>query len=170
MPVSDLRTYLLVGVVTGGICAGAIRLLAYFSGSNPRYEGADQNSATHLAGVEAHYAAAWQDRRVRFFVFKAVQFSLFGLMLLLFVLTRKNPYLPSRMVLSVFAAWFIAYIAAGVWLNRFRCPRCGKLYYWRVQLKGSTQRQKRWRDCHYCGLQQDQCPIALGDAHANPSA
>jgi predicted RNA-binding Zn-ribbon protein involved in translation (DUF1610 family) len=149
---------LLVGVVTGAICAGVIRLLAYFGGSTPGYEQTDETSDALLADRAERYAAAWQDRRVRFFVFKTVQFSLFGLMLIPFVVTRKNPYLSARMVLSIFAAWIIAYMAAGSWLNKFRCPRCGKLYYWRWELKGSTERQKRWRDCHYCGLHQDQMP------------
>lgn len=50
-------------------------------------------------------------------------------------------------------------MAAGVWLNRFRCPRCGKLYYWRWELKGYTVREKRWSDCRYCGLHQDELPL-----------
>jgi hypothetical protein len=61
-------------------------------------------------------------------------------------------------VLVVFPVWFIAYIVAGVWLNRFQCPRCGKLYYWRREWKGSIERQKHWRDCHHCGLPQDAEP------------
>jgi hypothetical protein len=158
VPVLNLRNYLLVGIVTGAVCAGVIRLFAYFGGSSPGYEHTDETTDALLADTAARYAAAWQDRRVRFFVFKTVQFSLFGLMLILFLVTRKNPYLSSRMVLSILSVWFIAYMAAGLWLNRFRCPRCGKLYYWRWELKGSTERQKQWRDCHYCGLHQDQIP------------
>jgi hypothetical protein len=156
--VPSLQTELLIGIATGAVCRGIIRLFAYFGGSSPRYEHVDESTSALSADTAARYAAAWQDRRVRFLVFKGVQFSALGLMLILLVVTRKNPYLSSRTVFSVIAAWFIAYMAAGVWLNRFRCPRCGKLYYWRRELKGATERQKRWRDCHYCGLHQDQIP------------
>ena len=44
---------------------------------------------------------------------------------------------------------------AAVWVNRFRCPRCGKPYYWRLH----QTRLKNWRDCRHCGLAQGAIPI-----------
>ena len=101
------------------------------------------------------YAEAWRDRRRRMLVFKAIQIAFFPLLVVLalmskYVRTQANPVVAVPL-------WFIAYMAAGVWLNRFRCPRCGKLYYWRVQLKGAMGREKKWRDCRWCGLPQTDC-------------
>lgn len=158
--IGNLRAFILAGVVAAAMSAAAIRWITHLSGSNPGYEH-DETTVSPVVHTAEHYVAAWRDRRRRFFVFKTVQFSLFALVFVLFVVARKHPYVSSRVVLLVFAAWFISYIAAGVWLNRFRCPRCGKLYYWRWELKGSAERQRRWRDCHYCGLQQDQDPSEL---------
>jgi hypothetical protein len=158
MPAPNLSIHLITGLAAGVVSAGVIRLLAYFGGSSPGYEEANETDRPLLPDAAALYAKAWQDRKTRFFVFKAVQFSLFGLVLILLVASRKYHYMSYRMVFSIFAAWFVSYMAAGVWLNRFRCPRCRKLYYWRWDLKGATERQKRWRDCHYCGLHQDQIP------------
>jgi hypothetical protein len=156
--VPNLHAFVLAGVVGGLISAVAIRLLTRMGGGNPGYQHGDEITGPLVDNMAELYAAAWRDRRRRFFVFKTVQFSLFALMFILFIVTRRRPYVSFRVVLLVFAAWFISYIAAGVWLNRFRCPRCRKLYYWRWDLKGSVERQRRWRDCHYCGLPQDQNP------------
>jgi hypothetical protein len=85
------------------------------------------------------YLAAWQDRRRRMAVLKAIQFSFFLIPMTGWVTSSKYPTVYQRwgrQVLLAFPAWFLAYIAAGVWLNRFRCPGCGKLYYWILQWKG----------------------------------
>jgi hypothetical protein len=121
----------------------------------------NQIAAAGAAGTSpydaARYAAAWQDRSRRMLVFKAAQFAFFvmviGFAYLSSIHSRVeiNPLLP-------LSAWYAVYTVAGVWLNRFRCPRCDKLYYWRLQWKGSLERQKNWRDCHYCGLAQDAGP------------
>jgi len=88
------------------------------------------------------------------FVFKTIQISFCPLVVVLAVISFCGA--PASMV-SI-PIWFVGYMTAGVWLNRFRCPRCGKLYYWRIQLKGAVERQKRWRDCHWCALPQDALP------------
>ena len=104
------------------------------------------------------YRAAWRDRRRRMLIFKSVQIAFFPI-IIGFALMWPSGVVP-RQALLVFPFWFIAYLAAGVWLNRFRCPRCGNLYYWRWQpLKRALERQARWRDCHYCGLSQDGEPL-----------
>jgi hypothetical protein len=100
------------------------------------------------------YAAAWRDRRRRMIIFKCVQIAFFPAVLLAAILPRR--YASS--FLAVFVVWFLLYLATGVWLNRFRCPRCGKLYYWRLERKGYMDRQRQWRDCRYCGLHQDAEP------------
>ena len=100
------------------------------------------------------YAAAWSDRRRRMALFRASQFALlayFAATLLFAVATRRqNP----PWVLLIMLPLLVGYVAAGVWLNRFRCPRCGKLYYW----SGSFKHPKDWRDCRHCGLKQDAQP------------
>jgi len=111
----------------------------------------------------ARYAAAWKDRRRRFFVFKATQIAgvpiLLGAAYLSDGMTLRASH--SLFAIPIFQAmpiWLVGYVAAGVWLNRFRCPRCGKLYYWRLQLSGYMKRQMNWRSCRHCGLTQDGTP------------
>jgi Cytochrome oxidase complex assembly protein 1 len=156
--IPNLAAYVLAGVVAAVASGAVVRWIGHLSGSNPGYYRVDQSGVPPGVRTAEYYAAAWRDRRQRFFVLRLVQFSSCALILTGWAVSPKHPYVSGRVVLLVFAAWLTAYIAAGVWLNRFRCPRCGKLYYWRLGLKGSAERQKRWRDCHWCGLQQDQCP------------
>ena len=108
------------------------------------------------------YTEAWRDRRKRMLVFKAMQIAFFPLLVVLTICVEYAD-VPSSMI--AIPVWFAGYIATGVWLNRFRCPRCGKLYYWRVQLKGAAERQKKWRNCHWCGLPQDALPSLSELAH-----
>jgi hypothetical protein len=106
---------------------------------------------------EERYAAAWRDRRRRFLVFKTVQIAGAGIVLGTLSLGTIHLLSPQQAIVA-FPAFFIVYGVAGVWLNRFRCPRCGRLYYWSLKLKGAFERQKNWRDCHHCGLHQDALP------------
>src|ERR1700693_5691390 len=105
----------------------------------------------------ARYAAAWQDRRRRMIVFKTIQISSIPVWIGIFYLSSTHPSASSHLLLGM-PIWFVAYMVTGVWLNRFRCPRCGKFYFWIWQWKGATERQKKWRDCHHCGLTQDAKP------------
>lgn len=105
------------------------------------------------------YAEAWRDRRLRMAVFRVVEYS--GLPIIPLSAYLSNMYRSAVPMLLV-PAWYLGFIVAGVWLNRFRCPRCGKFYYWRLErmpfaerLKVHAEQQKRWRDCRHCGLQQD---------------
>lgn len=100
------------------------------------------------------YAAAWRDRKRRMAAFKAMQFALLPMFLAAMYMESHKVH---NSVLLV-AIWFAAYILLGIWLNRFRCPRCGNLYYFRLHLKGYMERQKRWRNCRYCDLSQDAFP------------
>jgi predicted RNA-binding Zn-ribbon protein involved in translation (DUF1610 family) len=154
--IPNLRDYVVLGILGGVISAAVIRLISHFSGSDPAFEQVDKTTGSSVVQTAERYGAAWRDRRLRMCVFKAVQISFFPMILIIWYLFSIHP--ESRRLILAFPAWFIGYMAAGIWLNRFRCPRCGQLYYWRVKLKGSMERQERWRDCHHCGLQQDQCP------------
>ena len=107
------------------------------------------------------YAAAWQDRRRRMLVFRTAIYAFYVVIIggmNLSSTPTKAATAVSRHYMLLFPVWFVTYVAAGVWLNRFRCPRCGNLYYWRLQWKGSLERRKNWRNCHYCGLAQDAGP------------
>jgi hypothetical protein len=109
----------------------------------------------------SRYAEAWRDRRRRMVLFKTIQFLFLPMILAAAVISSKLPGTYRKSMPQAFIAlpiWFVAYVAAGVWLNRFRCPRCGKFYYWRLEWKGSVERQKNWRNCHHCNLQQDARP------------
>jgi hypothetical protein len=94
-------------------------------------------------------------------VFKTIQISFIAIVFAAAILAPKYQradHVFDHRFLSAVGAWIVAYLVAGVWLNRFRCPRCGKFYYWRLEWKGAVERAKNWRNCHHCGLQQDTVP------------
>ena len=101
---------------------------------------------------EFRYAAAWRDHSRRMAVFRTIQLLLFPMILGAAFISSKYPcayQISMSQALVAMSTWFLAYMAAGIWLNRFRCPRCGKRYYWRVEWKGAAERQKKWRDCRH---------------------
>ena len=157
--VRNLPAFVLAGVATGILSAAVIRRMHRLTGSNPEYQHIGQARVFGEIQTVEYYAAAWRDRRRRMAVFRTAQVSFLPVLLVPCVMYGE--YVPARVEFSFFGGYFLAYMAAGIWLNRFRCPRCGKLYYWRPKWKGSVERDKRWRDCHYCGLQQDQMPDIL---------
>jgi Transposase zinc-ribbon domain len=99
------------------------------------------------------YAASWRDRSRRMFVFKSAQIAFIPIIIGAAFLSAR-----SSLVLLAIPLWLVVYLASAVWLNRFKCPRCGKLYYWRLERKGYLERQRKWRDCRHCGLHQDAEP------------
>ena len=101
------------------------------------------------------YDTAWRDRRRRMAVFRSIQIAFIPVIVGAAFASRR---LSDAMLLLLVATWFVAYMVAGVWLNRFRCPRCGQLYYWRLERKGYIDRLRKWRDCRHCGLEQDTSP------------
>ncbi len=106
----------------------------------------------------ARYAAAWKDRRLRFFVYVTELYSLvifIAVPLLCQAVPRLYRYVPDGYI-WVFPAWFVGNMVVGVWLNRFRCPRCGNFFYWNWTWK--VERAKNWRACRHCGLLQDSEP------------
>lgn len=113
----------------------------------------NQRVMTQVSDAE-RYAAAWRDRRRRFIVYVA-EMNAFWILICGPLIFPK--LLPERYIL-VFPAWFVGNIVAGVWLNRFRCPRCGNFYYWKWDWKWEFKRSKNWRDCRHCGLAQDAGP------------
>lgn len=103
------------------------------------------------------YAAAWRDRKRRFITY-IIALNSFWLLVIFGFLSQANSRfdLPGRTLILAFAAWFVGQMAAGVWLNRFRCPRCGNLFYWKWNWK--REKTRGWRRCRHCGLDQDSAP------------
>src|ERR1700730_17600995 len=103
---------------------------------------------------EERYATAWRDRRRRLWLFRAMQIALIPMMIGLIHLygSQRATLLNVSVVILVPLG---LYVIVGAWLNRFRCPRCGGLYYWNRQWKGYLHWQRDWRDCRHCGLKQD---------------
>ena len=109
------------------------------------------------------YAVAWKDRKRRFQTYVVVINS-FWLFVLAGMLSQVNPRFNTsgRTVILAFVVWFIGQLAAGVWLNRFRCPRCGNFFYWNWSWK--IEKAKNWRACRHCGLIQDSSPAQVQSA------
>lgn len=121
-----------------------------------------------MTDVAQRYAAAWRDRRLRMFVFKlAMPVMILGMLLSSRLLAGSLPPPSDRTarliwVLALFSFWMSIYAGVGIWLNRFRCPRCGGRYYWKwtwpPSWKDHQEQAQRWQDCRHCGLHQDEVP------------
>src|SRR5579863_5691253 len=84
----------------------------------------------------SRYSAAWQDRKRRVAVFRTAQLLFLPLVGGAAFVCAKNPGAYNMSMLrSPFPvlAWFSGYLVADIWLNRFRCPRCGDLYFWKLE-------------------------------------
>jgi hypothetical protein len=125
---------------------------------------------TAMTDEAQRYAAAWKDRRRRMFGYRlAFPILLLGGPLVSFRYLEGTLPPPSDRtartiwVFGLFLFWLGLYVGVGVWLNRFRCPRCGGRYYWKFNWppdwKGRAA-PKDWRDCRHCGLHQDELPPA----------
>lgn len=103
------------------------------------------------------YAAARKDRKRRFVTY-VVALNSFWVLVGLGIFSQADSRfdVSGRTVSVGVGAWFVGQIAAGVWLNRFRCPRCGKLFYWKWDWKIEGRRE--WRCCRHCGLSHDSAP------------
>jgi predicted RNA-binding Zn-ribbon protein involved in translation (DUF1610 family) len=116
-----------------------------------------RSAPANLSEAE-RYATAWRDRKRRFVVY-VVESNFLWIVVLVGLLDQAIPrfdrYVPGRFILLI-PAWFVGNIVAGIWLNRFRCPRCGNLFYWKWTWK--MERAKKWRECRHCGLKQDSGP------------
>lgn len=103
------------------------------------------------------YAAAWKDRKRRFITYVFALNSLWVLVIFGFVSQADSRFdLTGRTIILTFAAWFVGQMTAGVWLNRFRCPRCENFFYWKWSWK--IEKAKGRRRCRHCGLSQDSAP------------
>lgn len=114
----------------------------------------------------ARYKAAWRDRRRRILVFRTVAYGYIAAIAGFGFLSSVDSNIETNPVF-IFAFFFVSYMVAGIWLNRFRCPRCGELYYWGWRVKGTLGRGN-WRSCRHCGLPQDTGPLAQGDSGPEP--
>jgi hypothetical protein len=73
--------------------------------------------------------------------------------------------------LFAFLAWILGYVIAGIWLNRFRCPRCGKLYYWRLEWKGALEGRRIGGIAATADYSKMQCRASMRyDSGAIPAA
>jgi hypothetical protein len=103
-------------------------------------------------------AVAWRDAAGRIVAFRSIQLAICPIILAFAFLSKKSASAANNAAKFAIPAWLALYVGAGVWLNRFRCPRCGKLFYWRLERQGYMDRARRWRSCRHCGLQQGSGP------------
>lgn len=107
------------------------------------------------ASEAERYAAAWRERRRRMYVYIAELHSFWILMVLPLPLAYFGVHI-TFWYLAVYPIWFVGNIAAGVYVNRFRCPRCRGFFYWSWKLRRRASR----RSCRQCGLAQGEMPAA----------
>lgn len=148
---------LFAGTLAAIVAAMLIQQVRRWSGGDPAYEPAAEIRRADGIHTAEYYARAWRDCRRRRFALQTVQLSCVPMLVLACYWASIHRQVAGAWLA---AGWFLAFFSAGVWLKRFRCPRCGKLFYWRLQFKGYMQRESKskWRCCRYCGLTQDQYP------------
>jgi predicted Zn-dependent protease len=122
-------------------------------------------SADSTNSYEAiRYGAAWKDRRFRMAVFTAMQLVFF-LILFVFAFLSAIRLDPGINPFPLFLLWFLIYLHTAIWLNRFRCPRCGQFYY-RKPLRQGPQNSHA---CRHCGVLEDSGPSPQVDHLSNAS-
>jgi len=78
-----------------------------------------------------NYDEDWRDLRSRIRLFWFVWLS--GVPLIALVaaaLDRISPKIANQTGVGLVIAWMIAFVAAGIYRQAFKCPRCGKWYFW----------------------------------------
>lgn len=94
---------------------------------------------------DRHPERCWADlrRRERILRYVAVSFAP-GFLLLLWAINLVRPDVPQEFALWVVGIWVAAFVAASLYQQSFRCPRCSSPFF-----KRSNSHS---RSCAHCGL------------------
>jgi hypothetical protein len=99
---------------------------------------------------EMNYDENWRDLRSRIRLFWFVWLS--GVPLIALVaaaLDRILPKIANQTGVGLVIAWMVAFVAAGIYRQAFKCPRCGKWYFWTGLYHNPFARK-----CLHCGLRR----------------
>jgi hypothetical protein len=107
-----------------------------------------------MVHMQADYEAAWRDFRKRSIILWAaalgyvpgMAFISIAIVLPLSALTGIK---PDNIVLPVAVCWLATIVITGFYRSLFRCPRCGKEFFW-----GSWFVNSFARKCMHCGLRK----------------
>lgn len=98
---------------------------------------------------DQRYAAAWQSLRAR-------RWTLGILILACLPVVLGARILPEGPVqVSVAGIWMALFAASIVWMAAFRCPRCGRFFWWTW-----TRRNPFAMKCLHCGTPVGSPPAA----------
>ena len=97
------------------------------------------------------YATAWRQRRFRTRLLVAI--LLVSFVIISVVAVKEAMSVDSSPWVVGLLVWAIPVTAATMWLEKFRCPRCGKQYH-------NPRRRDLLPDwlCNHCGLLRDSMP------------
>src|SRR5262245_21332795 len=100
---------------------------------------------THSVAPHLPRERYWNDLKRRDFVYWTVVASFLpGFLLLLVVVNVTRGDAPTGFAASIAGAWTVVFVAASLYRQNFRCPRCRK----RFHRRGTTGS----RSCAYCDL------------------
>ncbi len=71
------------------------------------------------------YAAAWRSLRTRRWVLGVL---VLGCLPVVIGAIRLSPEGPIQMYVA--SAWMAAFVASMIWMAGFRCPSCGRFFWW----------------------------------------
>lgn len=97
-----------------------------------------------------HYAGSWRDLRRRELVFYGLFLSLMPVEIVVTTLGNDPalPHLAWVILQTTGILWLPAWMAAGVYKNLLKCPRCGNRY------SSSVGRAVPANKCSSCGLER----------------
>ncbi|QQP94894.1 hypothetical protein [Lysobacter enzymogenes] len=106
-----------------------------------------------MAAQDSIYARQWRDRRARRLWFYGVWIGGFAVLaLLMFGVLPHFPQIPAGAIFVVLGlTWLAGSFFAGMRLQRFPCPRCGRSYFMTSLIYFPFARQ-----CRHCGLPRDE--------------
>jgi len=98
-----------------------------------------------------NYDANWRDLRTRIRLFWFAWLSGPSMLLIVTVLHLIFPKLANwnRTGVGLIVMWMVTFVAAGIYRQAFRCPRCGK-WYFSTWLYHNPYARK----CLHCGLRR----------------
>ena len=109
---------------------------------------------------DSEYLRSWRDLRRREVLFWLVVLSYApGILLIIWIMTEIHDDVHEHMFAFLSAAWIAAFVAAAAYRQRFRCPRCGQLFFRRLIGYDPDSRK-----CLSCGLPRWAFGPLIGDS------
>jgi hypothetical protein len=110
--------------------------------------GEEKGTGWKAAGLDRDYTRGWKNYRRRRRWLCGVMVASFAILMISAALIHDKPV--AEVVCGIFISiWFLASLVFLIWRGLFRCPRCGRYFYW-TWLRHDSFAQR----CIHCGLRK----------------